>query len=643
MKEILKRLEIIKSGVALEDEEIIELQIIKLQKLSIDKAVEEIIVKLEENDFFTALGLIDEYLSKYSGVVLYDDKELASLKLELKALENRLQNIIEQKNEYLNDIDKFNREYNIHLGELISAILNLKKEILYKKTIKKIQLQEKYKENIQTFEETKSTIDELKNTILELEEALEAIDEDDEEYEELVKVHKELVEEVEALQEELKIQEEELEKTKEFIEDETIEEEYEEAKVNYEEYENEYEHIKETQKNVMELSDDEKVELKKLFKKAARLCHPDIVPDELKAKATELMQQLNDAYSKQDLAQVKQILHSLENGSVFEILSESINDKELIKEKIKEYKQNIANLEKEINNITKDETYQIIVNLDNWDEYFESLKTELEAEKEKLEEESREILEEKVKNNIEDSISEENSRNLFTMLEIEQLTTYREALQNNNVLNFEKIRRYCNNLLDTKNADSMQKYLAENGRMYKALIYDALEQFLQKLENKTITIIDWGCGQGIGSSLVLDYLTEKQLKIQVDKVVLVDDDITAMNRARVHIDLLKENDLEIILIDTNNSNNLKKLNESKNNLTLNLFVNDKMPIDMVDIDVDILGEAYFMCVSNKNENLNFIYETYENMSLFVDIQKISNRDYKIGKFQRYENIFGINI
>lgn len=51
-------------------------------------------------------------------------------------------------------------------------------------------------------------------------------------------------------------------------------------------------------KNTIKLNDDEKIEIKKLYKKAARLCHPDIVPIELKEKAHELMQLLNEAYSK---------------------------------------------------------------------------------------------------------------------------------------------------------------------------------------------------------------------------------------------------------------------------------------------------------------------------------------------------------
>jgi chromosome segregation ATPase len=396
MTQILKRLEIIKSSIAIEEIEIIELQKAKLQSLSIDDDdVLHIIQSLEDEAYATAGTLIQNYLSKFSGVVAYVDGEIQGLKLELKSLESKLQELVEQKTEYLNDIEEFNREYNLHLGELVKDILNLKKEILYKKTIKQQKQKAKYQEDMQTFQESKETIDELKSTIGELEDALESIDEDDENYEELSKAYNELKEELEKLEDELEFQEEELEKAKEFIEDESIEQEYEEVKSHYEEFESEYEHIKESIENSLTLNDEEKKELKSLYKQAARLCHPDIVPDELKEKAHELMQRLNDAYSKKDISKVKEILHSLQNGTSFEVSSETIEDKELLRTKIKEYLKNIEAIKSEIEEIKEDETYQTIAELDDWDEYFEELRGGLEAEKERLEEEAREVLEQK--------------------------------------------------------------------------------------------------------------------------------------------------------------------------------------------------------------------------------------------------------
>lgn len=67
---------------------------------------------------------------------------------------------------------------------------------------------------------------------------------------------------------------------------------------------------------------------------------------------------------------------------------------------------------------------------------------------------------------------------------------------------------------------------------------------------------------------------------------------------------------------------------------LNLFANDKMPIDY-----DIFQEAYFVCVSNSDRK--FVDDIYENFSDFIDIQNLSNRNGQIGRFQRFERIFAI--
>ena len=639
MTQILKRLEIIKNSIAIEDEEVIELQIVKLKQLLVDDDVKAVIDGLEKAHYSLALGLIESYLSRYSGVAVYVDKELSSLKLELKSLEAKLQECLLEKQEYLSDIETFNREYNLRLGELIKEILLLRKEIAYKKTIKQSKLKAHYKENLDTFEETKKTIEELKKTMKELEDALEEIDEEDENFDELSSTYKELQEALHTLEEDLELQEEELENAKEFIEDESIEEEYEEVKAQFEEYGDEYEQIKESQKNTISLSDDEKAQLKQLYRKAARLCHPDIVPDELKDQAHMLMQQLNDAYAKQDIKEVQKILASLESGSGFELTSDSITDKELLKAKIEEYKNNIVQTEAEIETIKEDDTYQKISKLDDWDVYFESLKSELQKEIQRLEEEAKEVLEE----SNEEDLSEESDFSDNTSDEYEddvheikmEESPYAKHLQSIQNPSFEKIRRYCNNLVNENEADAMQKYLAENGKMHKALMYDALEQFLERLNGETITLIDWGCGQGIGSMLVLDYIREKQLDIKIDKVFLIDVSLEILSRAMLHVDVLILNNAQVSAV--NNDKILGTLEQISTETTLNLIVNDTMPVDALDIDFELLKNAYFMCLSNEDEE--FVDKIYDDITLFSDCQDVSMRDDNIGKFQRFERIF----
>ena len=253
-----------------------------------DKQVVDIISNIEFNMilnlFEHSINEINDYLNKKpTTIVKYEDKELKEVKQQLKKLEIKFQELIEEKTEYLNDIEEFNTQYSLHVGDLIKTILNLKKEILYKKTNENQKQIKQYKANKDICDEIKQTIVELKNTVTELEEILETLDKDDENYEEISNAYNEIKEELEKLENELILQEEKLEKTEEeLIENEIFEEEYEEAKATYEQFDDEYEHIKDTQKDVIKLDEEQLKELKILYKKAAKLCHPDIVADELK-------------------------------------------------------------------------------------------------------------------------------------------------------------------------------------------------------------------------------------------------------------------------------------------------------------------------------------------------------------------------
>ena len=394
MKQIIQRLKIIKSSITIDDEDIIELQVIKLKELDTDSGVKNILKKLENLDYGSAMNDIENYIKQHTGIVEYVDSEVIGLKLELKSLEKKLQSLSQEKTEYLNDIEEFNTQYNIHLGEITRNILNLKKDILYKQTQKQQKLKDKYKEDNQIYQDSKDTIEEIKESIRDLEELLKEIDENDENYEEILRAYNDLKKELNDLEDDLINQELELKKIRENLDNDIIFKEYEEAKTSYEQFYDEYENIKEKQSDRLELKDEDIKELKVMWKKACRLCHPDIVTDELKEKANEIMQSLNDAYSRRDINKVKQILLNLENGLVFEVLSDKIDNKEILKSKIEEFRQSIINIQEEIENIKVDDTFKTISNLENWDEYFEKLKNELQAEEIRLENESKVILEE---------------------------------------------------------------------------------------------------------------------------------------------------------------------------------------------------------------------------------------------------------
>jgi septal ring factor EnvC (AmiA/AmiB activator) len=83
-------------------------------------------------------------------------------------------------------------------------------------------------------------------------------------------------------------------------------------------------------------------------------------------------------------SRVKEILSSLENGAGFVVGSERINDKEMLRAKIEELRMKINEVNHELEEIKSDETFITIQELDEWDEYFDQIKNELNEEQERL-------------------------------------------------------------------------------------------------------------------------------------------------------------------------------------------------------------------------------------------------------------------
>ena len=147
IKEKHPKIEIIKSEKLLKWDELKNcIEILEKDNILLDNEIDKIIgneffknyINNELRDFNTIKSKLSSLIKQNEIIItklpkIQKDIELENLKKELKSLESKLQELVEQKTEYLNDIEEFNHEYNLHLGEIIKNILNLKKKIFFKK------------------------------------------------------------------------------------------------------------------------------------------------------------------------------------------------------------------------------------------------------------------------------------------------------------------------------------------------------------------------------------------------------------------------------------------------------------------------------------------------------------------------------
>ncbi|MGD9947229.1 MAG: DnaJ domain-containing protein, partial [Desulfobulbus sp.] len=131
---------------------------------------------------------------------------------------------------------------------------------------------------------------------------------------------------------------------------------------------------------IAELSAKDRAEIRKNYRQAGRLCHPDTVGDGKKKKAEEVFKTLSTAYAKGDKEAVKKILKALQSGECLASNFEVINDKALLKKKIENSKAKKKRLENELKNIKTDKIFQLLSHIDDWDEYFEHKKEALESQ-----------------------------------------------------------------------------------------------------------------------------------------------------------------------------------------------------------------------------------------------------------------------
>lgn len=292
LHKIIKRLEILKNYILLEDTDELKKESTKLQEYDFNEDLTEIIIKLKHGEYANAINKIENFISKNQQLTIWNDPEIAALKLEIKQLENQLNAFDNEKIDVEKKLSEFQYRHTIELGEIILEILKLRK-------IKFKGDKEKYNEAEQDEKQYKEQVD------------------------------------------------------------------------------------KEKEKDIHDLTEEQKLELKKIYRKATVLCHPDKFVNEsieIQRQAEEIFKELSEANEKNDIERVSQILANLEKGILSTEKGAKITDKDRLRSTIIRLKEKVKKLENDLITIKQSETYITILNIKNWDEYFNSLKEKLNKE-----------------------------------------------------------------------------------------------------------------------------------------------------------------------------------------------------------------------------------------------------------------------
>ncbi len=300
---IIKRLEILRNFLLLEEIEEMNRSTSKLKEYKFISDIEEIILLIEKEDFGDAIIRIEKFISRNLQLSVWTDPGIAALKLQIKNIENQINAFDNEKIEIEKTLSEFQHRHTIELGKIILDILKLRKN--------------KFKRD---------------------------------------------------------------------------HERYEDAKRDEEEYQWQFETEKGNE--IQDLSEEQRKELKRKFRKATTLCHPDKFSNEtieVQKQAELIFKELNEANAKNDLSKVIELLENLEKGILSTNKGDKLTDKDKLKVTVNRLRAKLKMLESEVTLMRQSKTFKLIIGIENWDEYFSITKQKLQRELDELTQEVESI------------------------------------------------------------------------------------------------------------------------------------------------------------------------------------------------------------------------------------------------------------
>ena len=155
LSKIIKRLEMIKSLISLEEEDEIGIHISKLEQLVATTEIGYIIDYLKQKSYSKAVTAIEIFINQHQSLTIYLDPQIDALKLEIKSLEFEINSLSDEKADLEKLIHEFGVRHNKELGELIIKILQHRKEKT-KGTPQQQEAEEDYDTYQQEYEATKN-------------------------------------------------------------------------------------------------------------------------------------------------------------------------------------------------------------------------------------------------------------------------------------------------------------------------------------------------------------------------------------------------------------------------------------------------------------------------------------------------------
>lgn len=132
---------------------------------------------------------------------------------------------------------------------------------------------------------------------------------------------------------------------------------------------------------IYQLSENKQREIKRLYRKASMVCHPDRVKEEQRAQAEELFNKLQKAYKRNDIKKVRSIATFLEKAGHFDMKIDAYDKVEVVRAQIEHVMAQIEETEEGIELIVSSAAYQTVSSIkEDWNDYFAVIQDNFKAQ-----------------------------------------------------------------------------------------------------------------------------------------------------------------------------------------------------------------------------------------------------------------------
>ena len=182
--------------------------------------------------------------------------------------------------------------------------------------------------------------------------------------------------------------------------------------------------------------------------------------------------------------------------------------------------------------------------------------------------------------------------------------------------------------------EALDCYMSAYGDMHTSKCRAAMMNFPYDNLQGSIEIVDWGCGQGIGSATVLEVLQQHDLLQWVKRITLIEPSEKAILRAECNVKKITQNAIEVNVLnkflpanDTASENTLASIGYTYNNV-IHVFSNilDVRAIDLGSVARMVAsshGKHFVLCIGPKN---TASYRIEKFCSVFGEQEYFSNID-----------------